>query len=381
MENLEQKIVDILQAKHIKGKRIALYGCSNETSILLDAIKTADLEVENKDLTAIIWSLHADEMIASVREYLLPKEQIIHIDIRRDSVLYLEYQIDRINKALKEFETVRKHTEHYCLLAPVASGDIYIALAFLEEWKRKNRVADITLIGSGRNIKDIADLYEVKSVEIINDKTRKDLVFLSSVLGGQIWLKMLSPWELNIRNTFFPSGRSRNTFVEKYQYEVFELERNSRPVYPSMSGKYNGQTRKAVIAPYAYSSPAPQLSKEIWSDIAAVIASRGYRVFTVGYGDKEPAIAGTTLIQFTYKEIPDIFGENDLFIAERNGLCDIMHNSPCNKLILFSNAKNNYAMDLYGLRNNYPDFIGEELLVSRDNDEKIVETVIQKLSI
>ena len=384
---------------------VFLYGCTPENNILLEilnelsisvsAILDGDRRKENTqwcgqkvvqpefieninkdDFCVIVWSMHKVFMLERLHE--LGCKNCFEINIDRDSAEYLDVRLEYLKEAYCVWENISSiYPDDYYLVAPRASGDLYLSLAYVKKWKQqKNIQKEICIIGQGKNVSDVCELYSINHSICLAESDRKKIVYLSSV-DNELPIKLLSPWELNIRSSYFPAINDKIFFKDKYRYEVFDLCQGTKAEFPKHSSD-KSQGEYIIVAPYAYSSPVPQLSVEFWEKLVIEIMKKGIKVYTLGYGDMELPIKNTERIQFTYLEAGKILSKGKGLISVRSGLCDILHNVSCDKVILFSNLKNAVSSDFYGMRNNYEEFEGVEILCDNLSEEMIIDMILKE---
>ena len=409
MSELEKKLRQFIIDKCIpNGDEIVLYGCTNETAILIEilinigrkplAVIDGDCRKEggywygipvmmprhNAGILGhayiIIWSSYSSEMYSNMINLGVDNSRILLIDILKESDEYIDYRIQSLKKSLHVYSELKnKNSEHILMVAPRASGDIYLSLSLLSEWKRQNTIdRKICVVGLGNNAADLAQMFGVERFEYISDSDRRQLLFAYTILGDLLDIKILSPWEINVRNSYFPKTKSELVFYDKYKYEVFNLAIGTQGVFPSKIVTPNKE-KSIILSPYAYSSPAPSLSTEFWENVAEKMIRKGYLVYTVGYGDKEPTVKNTVKIQFSYSEALEVLGKCIGFIASRSGLCDIVHNADCKQVILFSNRLLETSTSFYGMKNNFKDFNGIEINCDQYSEDELIETIIEKV--
>ena len=407
MKKLRDLIKEIVR-KWVKGTSISdilLYGCSPETMILIsvlnemgmlvDAVMDGDTAKHGKKWYGvrivspdyakdkntehsgvIVWSIHKKSML----EYLEQNEifNVLCIDIDRESEEYLNAKIDYLNEARNIYDRIKSvRGDCIFLITPGPSGDVYVALSYLDKWKKqKNINKNICLVGTSDNSKEIASLYGVDEFEKINESERLSLLFLHTVCEDELDILLVSPWELNTKNSFFPRYNSEFLFSDKYRYEVFDLTDGTEGCYPQMNRFEECDRNGVVIAPYAYSSPAPRLHINFWEKLVDTIKKEEENVFTVGYGEKEPAIKGTNLIRFSYKDIGQVLGKCKAFISVRSGLCDIAHNVSCNMVVLYTNTVMQKSTYFYGMKNNYKDYTGIEINCDNMTEKQLIKEIM-----
>lgn len=309
---------------------------------------------------------------AGITDFIIAKETFLY-----DSEFYLNHCIQEINRAYNMYEKLSlKYNDSIFLIAPKASGDLYFALAFLDEWKTRNNIKNTVVIGCSENAVGILELYEINDFEIITPYESELLIKLYQVFCENLPIKLISPWQLKVRNSFFPTRENQIIFADKFRYETFGLDANPVPKFPEIKTLEKKESNHIILSPYAYSSPAPRLSTNFWIELAHELIQKGYDVLTVGYGKNEPAIIGSALIRFSYSEAGKILNGCSGFIASRSGLCDIVHSAKCRQTILFSNNIVPAASHLYSMKLNFPDFTGNEILCDDYNENELLEIIL-----
>ncbi len=408
MEIMEERIRKEIEAfaEEYDGESVVIYGCTafakniflhlREMGIPVtafvdnDAKKAGDkylgvdiflprqylLPLDTKK-RIIVCSVHENEMLDSLYEMGYGDENIRCIDVRNetmwDSPEYAREQMELVREGIKYYEELQlKHGDGtMILIAPEASGDTFLSCAYLQTWYRLYNIADYIIVGSNRNIVDIAQMYGLSERVILISKEKRRAVLAAYVfIGEQLHMKPLSGWELRCRNSYVANPKFPFLFKESFKYETFELGKEAVPEYPQKNRTarenefpYIKRKKSIIISPYAYSSPAPLIERKIWEEIVHVLCKKGYGVYTVGYGEKEPPIKGTQRIQFTYGEACAVLEYAGGFLAARSGLCDIVHMAECRQLIIYGrNIRNKHIFDFFSLKMNYPDFRGWEII-------------------
>lgn len=419
MANMADKIRDVIanETENIsKYNRIVMYGCTiysrnihNELlrqNINLSAIVDNDLnKVGGKflgvdvykpseylqpcdlDTIIIVCSIHEKDMVQSLENMGYSKGNILCIPVEAeqlttDSLAGLEANINLIKKGYDLYsEIVSKYSKDVKLIvAPKASGDIFIACFFIEEWCKKHQIKDYVLLGMGKNLLDVTELFNIKNIIVLSEEEKTSLASAYMYFGNKMHIKFLSEWELRIRNSYFPVGKSSGLFINKFKYETFDLEDYAeirKPIFNAEVdiSKYDLEKGKTVIiAPYAYSSPSAVIQSETLEKLVNRLKSCGFKVFTVGYGDREPAITNTKLIKFDYKDSLEILEYAGYFIGVRSGLCDITYSAKCKKIIIYGNGK--YSKDFFSLKNNFEKYIGEEIVYNDYTEEEFINYTI-----
>lgn len=408
-------------AEGYRGESITIYGCTvfakqiflllRKKSIPVDAFVDNDVRKAGDKYLGVdifsprqyllpfdshkrivVCSIHEAEMLDSLYGMGYGSENILHIGIETgnapDSEELAEEKMDLVRAGIDCYQRLQSEygEDAVVLVAPQASGDVFLACAYLQLWRRSYGVGEYVLVGGHPNIVEIADLYGLHGkARQVSKEDREGLLAAHMFLGEHLHIKPLTGWELRIRNSYVANPQKPFLFREAFKYETYRLEKEAVPEYPKrirqrLRDEFQCMKKGAavVIAPYAYSSPAPMIGMRIWDEIADRLRRRGYKVFTVGYGEKEPPIKGTLRIQFSYREACDILEHAGGFIAARSGLCDIVHMAECRQLVIYGkNIRNPYVADFFSLKRNYPDFNGTEITFDDYAAQDFVERVVR----
>ncbi len=399
-------------ADSYKGESVIIYGCTgfarqiymllSQKGIAVNALIDNDIKkVGEKYLgvdifspeaymlpydnerQVIVCSAYGQEMLESLYDMGYGDKNILYIKIdngAEESVESIEDKMGIVRKGVKCYQRLQSEygNETLLLVAPEASGDVFLAFAFLRDSNEIHNVNDYVVVGVKSNLTDIAELYDLcDRVKLITAEERENLLVAYMFMGERMNVKFLSGWSMRIRNSFVGKPKSPFLFLDAFRYETFGLMKEVRPRFPEKKNRIEENKLKrirkgktVIIAPYAYSSQKPMIAKEVWGEIAGLLCKKGYSVFTVGYGEEEPPIEGTLGICFSYKEACDILEYAGGFLAARSGLCDIVHMAQCRQLIVYGkNIRNEYSSTFFSLKRNYPDFKGEEIVF--DNYEEL----------
>ena len=350
----------------------------------------------NERMKVIVCSVHEEEMLQSLYEMGYGEKNILHIssesEIVLDSLDCAAEQLERVREGVGCCERLLKEygERALILISPGASGDMFLACAYLKPWCEQYGIESFVLVGSNPNIFGITELYGLcEKTRLITKEERSGLLTAYRFLGELLPIKPLSGWVLRGRNSHVASPHSPFLFKEAFKYETFQLSRETEPEFPenirqwdNTEFKYLKKGKTIVIAPYGYSSPAPIIAMEIWEEIAYTLLQRGYQVYTVGYGEAEVPIKGTERIQFCYKDACSVLEYAGGFLAARSGLCDIVHMAECRQMILYGkNIRNKYLSDFFSLKRNYTGFNGEEIVADDYEIQELIGLVTNYFSV
>lgn len=417
-ERIQKSIAD--NSDRLRGSTVAIYGCTvfsklictqlQKNDIKLSAILDNDLNKIGKkymgvmvykpqeyllpadpDKIIIVCSVHEQEMIASLKNIGYGESNILRIS--REVQLYelssmecLQEKMDIVRQGMGVYRHLVSGYEEgiKIFVAPKASGDVFIACSYLKEYCRKNAIKDYIIVCTGKNILDIAEIYDITcDIHIISADEEKCLLSAYMFLGDRLNIKLLAEWQLRTRNSYFPLKGDNLIFEDKFKYEIFNLDKEAEPQLPLFddtidNSKYNlVKGGSIIISPYAYSSPAPVIPVSVWDEIVDGLILNGYKVYTLGYGEGELPLKNTERIQFSYKESKALIEYAGGLLASRSGLCDIVRSADCRQLIIYGrNIRLPEAINIYSLQKAHKDFKGKEIVCDDYRNEDLINTVV-----
>jgi hypothetical protein len=224
-------------------------------------------------------------------------------------------------------------------------GDVYVFCLYLK--------ANLHLVENGRCVIvltkkilcRIFDLFELQNCFLCTEKNAADLTLFSLVAPHGINIKNITPFSrFNHTDISFRFGGVFFTMAEIYKYHMFRLPKDAGIQYPvfhpdesvienlfAENKLVNGKT--VILVPAA--GTAVGFSKEFWRKLAETLWGKGYIVCTNVAGNESP-VAGTVPLSFEIHNGEELLKRAGLFIALRNGICDVFCNADCLKIILYS---------------------------------------------
>lgn len=417
-EKIQRTIAD--GADSLIGRKVAIYGCTLFSKLICDQLQRNGIELSamldndlNKvgkkylnvmvyrpqeyllpvdpDKVIIVCSVHEQEMLASIKALGYEDANILHIShmdqvYRMTSMEYLQEEMGIVRQGMAVYKRlISGYGEGVkVFFAPKASGDVFIACSYLKEYCRRNEIKDYILVCTGKNVLDIAKIYDITcDIHVISADEEKCLMTAYMLLGERLNMKLLAEWTLRTMNSYFPLKGDNLIFEDKFKYEIFNLDNETKPQVPRFDDTVDNDKhhlvkgRSIIISPYAYSSPAPVIPISVWDEIVDGFILNGYRVYTLGYGERELPLKNTERIQFTYQESKALIEYAGGLLASRSGLCDIVRSADCRQLIIYGrNIRLPEAINIYSLRKAYKDFRGEEIVYDDYRNEDFIETVV-----
>ncbi len=230
-------------------------------------------------------------------------------------------------------------------LTPVPpAGDVYVECLFIREYVRKNNVQRFVIAVPNAACRRMVELFGFDDVVVLDEDVLWKIVDYARVArrGPEDLVVMHYP-SLNGSVAQMQGYKGLN-FEKMFRYASFDLDDDVPHDLPS-SGSDPDATRAAlvsnglrpgrtvILAPYARSLVHGH-DEQFWNSLAADLTARGYDVCTSGFGPEEPAVAGTSLLQFPFSEAVQFVESAGFFVGLRSGLCDVISPAKAVKVIL-----------------------------------------------
>ena len=293
----------------------------------------------------------------SVKEYLesLGYREKVHFFLlhdlpsaEADSKEHFERQLAKARQGLSLYEQIKAdygETTHIFLMRG-ATGDVYLNGLYLASYCRKVGIENYVVAGDAKGLKRLAPLFAWKKVVALSHGEAEEFQ-----LCYTFWRKSdvtdLFMWENTLPlNKCRLRMQERFTFMETYQHFIYKnlvsteewqkplfvpLDKELRQKYKEL-GLQEGRT--VIISPNAYS--VKKLPEWFWEKVAIELQVKGYMVFV----NLNPAVELNPFrsmqpVFFSYAESEAILRYAGHFLALRSGLCDIVAQVPCRKIILY----------------------------------------------
>ena len=210
--------IDIFAEKY-RGESVVIYGCTifakglyvllREKGISVEAFVDNDkrkagnrylgvkiflpelylLPIDEKKLI-IVCSVHEEEMLRSLYDMGYGHTNILHInaesEITLDTLECAEEQIERVRAGMEFYEALQREYGEgtVILVAPEASGDIFLACAYLQSWSKIFGINNYVLVGINTIISDIMDLYDFHGIVRVISKEEKNCLLEVYMFAG-----------------------------------------------------------------------------------------------------------------------------------------------------------------------------------------------------
>ncbi len=232
------------------------------------------------------------------------------------------------------------------------TGDVYLSAAYLK-YNEMNKMIDksVLLLTSTSAIK-IAELLIFTKCELVmlEERDAMQLVALMGFIGvDKILITTLHYMSVSsyINFNIFLSGLNGINFMDLYQQIVYRKIDVSLPKLVWVNDDtwllevvknnelINLQT--ILIAPVAYSAGKRKLPMSFWEVLVDRLKAEGYVVCTNVVNKNDKPILGSKGIFIPYKHLGSFLEFCGYFIGYRSGLCDLVANVKCKKIIIYPN--------------------------------------------
>lgn len=220
-----------------------------------------------------------------------------------------------------------------------AVGDVYYAMKYMTGFCKRQNLGSVAVAVVGDSCADVVKLFYDVPIFVLEQREMDELV--QAVLyrqPGNVFIvhhdrpytsylirllrKQLIPFEIIYRVGIYGlSGGNIGKRARFWQNQVCE-------VMP--------QGKSVVLIPYAKS--VVNLPVERWENIARVMKEKGYAVFSSVQDDEVPIEGTISLRDIPLRAMKSMMEQAGCFISIRNGLCDILQEAKCRKILLYPDA-------------------------------------------
>lgn len=406
------RIIQYLDARGYKVESVLDNNTKNQGQILLGVPVCAPGVLINQkpdNIRVLIASRYYREMCTQLEEMgLKENDNIIKLiefesGIRvSDSQEAFEQASDRLRQCAEVYNRIIEDFDEntHFLLCPIrANGDMYIASSLMPALREKYKTNKLFLVAVGGISRKIAAMFGEEDCLSVTQEDMDALVYIAGVMGSGI----------TRMHMFYPKAFSYGIFANMECYKGLnymdltaggmlglDMKTLCRTKAAQASDRLNQSGRQSdeadavngskslnskdvILAPYANSLPCFPL--EFWERLVRALNAEGFKVYTNSNGDMEPAVAGTEPIFLPIREMPAALGKCAAFIAIRNGLCDVVAEAQCRKIILYPDKGMGFGsvLDFYGLNAMGMCDDAVEIVYSKSREEDIIEAVIGML--
>ncbi len=201
---------------------------------------------------------------------------------------------------------------------------------------KKKHIRDYVAITVGRSCSDIAAMFGCTDREVLSQNDMDELV--QAVLFTRAKDAFIAHHDRPYVNLLMRALKVKLIpFEILYRCGVFGLEKNFVPCQPTVLQHFSGYNsmekgESVIISPYAKSVAG--IGSQVWRKIISHFQQKGTQVYTNVSGDEEP-LQGTFPLRVGLMELQSAVEWAGTFIGVRSGLCDVIKEAHCRKIVLF----------------------------------------------
>lgn len=245
---------------------------------------------------------------------------------------------ERAMRGVRILEEIRKkYPSYFYLLCPFSAlGDVYYAMAYLNGYLDKHHIVNYVVLTVGRACSEIAAMFGCTNRETLSQRDMDELV--QAVLFTRAREAFIAHHDRPYANLLIKALNVKLVpFELLYRCGVFGLEKDVPPSRPMALRYFSGRDSMAkgksvVISPYAKSVAG--IGSGIWEQIICHYQRKGFQVYTNVTGEEKP-LSGTVSLRADLMEFQSAVEWAGTFIGVRSGLCDVIKEAHCRKVVLF----------------------------------------------
>lgn len=245
---------------------------------------------------------------------------------------------ERVERGIRILENIReKYSRHFYIICPFSAlGDVYYAMAYLPGFLEKKHIRDYAVITVGKACSEIAAMFGCVKIEALSQKDMDELV--QAVLFTRAEDAFIAHHDRPYANLLM-----RALYVKLIPFEllyrcgVFGLEKDYVPSRPTVVQKFSEcsfmeKGNAVILSPYGKSVAG--IDMQIWRQIISHYREKKAQVYTNVAGEEKP-LPGTSALRISLMELKSAAERAGTFIGVRSGLCDVIKDAGCRKIVLF----------------------------------------------
>ncbi len=245
---------------------------------------------------------------------------------------------ERVRRGVETLARIRgKYQGYFYLICPFSAlGDVYYAMAYMAGFFEMRHISKYVVLTVGRECSEIAAMFGCANREALCQEDMDELV--QAVLFTKAEDAFIAHHDRPYANLLTRALKvKRIPFEVLYRCGVFGLEKDFPPRQPIALRRFSGRGSMekgncVVISPYAKSVAG--IDDQVWKEIVFHFRRKGMQVYTNVSGEEE-ALPHTRLLRVGLMEMQSAVEWAGTFIGVRSGLCDVIKNARCCKVVLF----------------------------------------------
>ncbi|GAA4725985.1 hypothetical protein [Brevibacillus fulvus] len=316
--------------------------------------KPEDLLKGDISNTVIVFSsLYQKEMTHQLRKLGFQDQQILNVSLKdsfSDESLpsMIRYGLHVI-QGHRYYKQIRKKysQDHKIFVCPyTGTGDVYLVGLYFYQYLRQKNINEYVFVVVNQACKKVAQIFGIQNIEIMPFKSVGKMIRARLFVDELDSLIILNDsWTAVYTNPIqWLRGHNGLNFNDMFRHFVFELPDDATFAFPQETAgeqevlqifEENGLTPGKTLVLSPYSNTLFELPQRLWEVIADHYREQGFSVCTNSSGPKEPPISGTTPVFFPLTQAKAFTDMAGYFIGVRSGLCDIVSQSSCKKVVFY----------------------------------------------
>ena len=223
-------------------------------------------------------------------------------------------------------------------------GDVYVFCLYIKANYDKIAGGNFVVTVTKKALCKIFDLFELKNFFLVSEINAKHLTHFSLAAPDALNIRNITPFpRYNFTDLSFRFGGIFLNMADMYKYQMFHLPETASIEYPVLKPDHNEVEklftrtglipgRTVILSPEASTSIG--YSDDFWRKLARELKFWGFSVCS-NTMEKEDAVGGSVPVFFSFQNSEAVLNRAGLFIALRSGLCDVVCNAGCKKIILY----------------------------------------------
>lgn len=230
--------------------------------------------------------------------------------------------------------------DSHILIMRGATGDIFLCQLYISAYLTERKICKYIYISDQKAVKKITELFGFQHVIKVDSILVAGLQRLKMLDNDRKDIHLLFLWHYSLHfNRCRIRMTKKFTFLDTYLYYVFGFRHIPRASIPKFAERVSSfdlnkiKKRKTIIlSPEANSVHG--LTPLFWNLLGRRLEALGFYVIC-SVSDSHAKQYHFSNFFFTYKESQAFLKYCGYFIALRSGLCDIVANAQCKKIILY----------------------------------------------
>jgi hypothetical protein len=271
-----------------------------------------------------------------------------------DSLFSFFYMCFRLIRGLIIYRKLLKTGCETIFTAPyTGTGDIYLSGLYLGDYLKQNNIKKYVFVIVSGACKKTASIFNFENVVQIKPKYADDLIKLNDFNHKSLNIITLNDgWNNDIQ---WLRGYNGLNFEHMFRHFVFGFDDSYKLKHPKLTDRQTEvddifeeygliKNKTVILAPY--SNTLFDLPTDFLEEVTEIFASKGYVVCTNCAGKEKP-VNGTKSVFFPLDLAKQFMDNAGIFIGVRSGLCDIISNSSCKKIIFYEKDSFFYKSSSY----------------------------------